>query len=71
MIERGCSFDDKIHQMIWSYSFLKWISFHALVFSCCDQISVLKGISDARIKVEAHTKDDARMACHGIDDDVA
>ena len=33
-------------------------------------LSVLKGISDAHIKVDAHTKDDARMAWHGIYDDV-
>ena len=33
-------------------------------------LSVLKGISDARIKVDSRTKDDARMAWHGIDDDV-
>ena len=32
--------------------------------------SVVKGLSDARIKVDARTKDDARMEWHGIDDDV-
>ena len=32
---------------------------------------VFKGISDARIKVDARTKDDAHMEWHGIDDDVA
>ena len=62
MTERGCSFDDKIHQMIWSCSLLKWLSIHALGFSYGDQISVLKGISDAHIKVDARTKDDACMA---------
>ena len=86
MLARGSSFDDKIHQMIWSYSLLKWISIHALGFSYGGQIrkistcenrrkmlicilkkkkkwlSVLKGISDARIKVDAYTKDDACMA---------
>ena len=95
MPARGCSFDDKIYQMIWSCSLLKWISSHALGFSYGDQIrkistcqnrrkmlfcilktknkwlSVLKGISDACIKVDSHTKDDARMAWNGIDDDVA
>ena len=30
-----------------------------------------KGIGDARIKVDARTKDYSRMAWHGIDDDVA
>ena len=94
MTERGCSFDDKIHEMIWSYSLLQWIYIHAIGFSYGDQIrkistcqnrrkmlfcilkkknkwlSVLKGISDARIKVDSHTKDDARMAWNGIDDDV-
>ena len=82
MTERGCYFDDKIHQMIWSCSLLKRISIHALFFSYGDQIwkistyengrkmlfcilktkkiwlSVLKGISDAR------------MAWPGIVDDV-
>ena len=33
-------------------------------------ISVLKGISDACIKFDAHTKGDLCMAWHGIDDDV-
>ena len=33
--------------------------------------SVVKGLSDACIKVDAHTKDDACMAWRGIDDDVA
>ena len=33
-------------------------------------LSVVKGLSDARIKVDSHTKDDSRMAWHGIDDDV-
>ena len=94
MTERGYSFDDKIHQMIWSCSLLKWISIHALYFSYGDHIrkistcenrkkmlfcilktkkkwpSVLKGISDACIKVDSHTKDDSHMAWHGIDDDV-
>ena len=101
MPARGCSFDDKIHQMIWSCSLFKWLSSHAFVFSYGDQIrkistfqnrrkllfcilktkkkwpSVVKGLSDARIKVDAYNKDDARnkddacMAWHGIDDDVA
>jgi hypothetical protein len=35
-------------------------------------LSVVKGLSDARIKVDARNKDiDARMALHGVDDDVA
>ena len=34
-------------------------------------LSVVKGLSDARIKVDAHTKDDASMAWNGIYDDVA
>ena len=33
--------------------------------------SVVKGLSDVRIKVDARAKDDAHMAWHGIDDDVA
>ena len=94
MTERGCYFDDKIHQMIWSCSFLKLISIHDLGFSYGGEIrkistlenrrkmlfcilktkkkwlSVLKGIGDARIKVDARTKDDAHMVWHGIDDDV-
>ena len=94
MFARGCSTDDKNHQMIWSFPLLKWISSHALGFSYGDQIrkistcknrrkmlicilktkkkwlSVLKGISDARIKVDACTKDDSCMACNSIDDDV-
>ena len=94
MIARGCSIDDKNHQMIWSCSLLKWISSHALGFSYGEQIrkisisqnrriflfcilktkkwlSVVKGLSDARIKVDSHTKDDACMAWHGIYDYVA
>ena len=34
-------------------------------------LSVVKGLSDARIKVDARTKDDAHLAWYGIDDDVA
>ena len=34
-------------------------------------LSVLKGIRDACIKVDSCTKDDAHMAWHDIDDDVA
>ena len=34
-------------------------------------LSVVKGLSDARIKVDSHTKDDTRMAWHHIDDHVA
>ena len=34
-------------------------------------LSVVKGLSDARIKVDSQTKDDACMAWHGIDDDLA
>ena len=107
MSARGCSFDDKIHQMIWSCSLLKWISSHAPGLYYGDQIrkistcqnrrktlfcilktkekwlSVVKGLSDACIKVDARTKDDScikvdartkddsRMAWHGIDDYVA
>ena len=85
----GCSFDDKIHQMIWSFSLLKWISSHAFIFACGDQIRKIstyqnrrkslfcilktkkKWLSDGRIKVDFHTKDDVDMAWHGIDDDVA
>ena len=94
MTKRGCSFDDKIHQMIWPCSLLKWISIHALGFSYGDQIrkistfqnrrkmlffilktkekwlSVVKGLSDALIKVDARTKDYVGMSWHGIDDDV-
>ena len=33
-------------------------------------LSVVNGLSDARIKFDARTKDDSRMECHGIDDDV-
>ena len=33
-------------------------------------LSVLKGINDARIKVDKHTKDDVHMAWHGINDDL-
>ena len=88
MPARGCYLDDKIHQMIWSYSLWKWLSSHALGFSYGDQIrklsacqnrrkmlfcilktkkkwlSVVKGLSDARIKVDARTKDDSRMEWH-------
>ena len=32
--------------------------------------TVVKGLSDARIKVDARTKDYSCMAWHGIDDDV-
>ena len=94
MLARGCTIDDKNHQMIWSCSLLKWISIHALGFSYGDQIRkistsqnrrkilfftlktekwliLVKGLSDARIKVDSYTKDDACMSCHGIDDDVA
>ena len=80
--------------MIWSCSFLKWISIHALGFSYGDQIrkistsqnrrkilfcilktkekwlSLVKRLSDARIKVDVRTKDDACMEWHGMDDDV-
>ena len=34
-------------------------------------LSVVKGLSEARIKVDDHTKDDVGVAWHGIDDDVA
>ena len=92
---RGCSFNDKIHQMIWSCSLFKWIFIHFLGFFNGDQIrkisilqnrrkilfcilktkgkwlSVVKGLSDSCIKVDADSKDDASMAWHGIDDDVA
>ena len=34
-------------------------------------LSVVKGLSDSRIKVDSHNKDDERMAWHGIYDDVA
>ena len=34
-------------------------------------LSVVKGLCDACIKVDSHTKDDVRMEWHGIDDDVA
>ena len=80
---KGCSFDDKIHQMIWSCSLLKWISVHALGFSYGDQIRKIsisqnrrkilfctlkteKWLSDACIKFDAYSKDDARMAWHGM-----
>ena len=33
--------------------------------------SVVNGLSDARIKVDSRTNDDAHMEWHGIDDDVA
>ena len=33
-------------------------------------LSVVKGLSDAHIKVDACTKDDSHMAWHGIDDNV-
>ena len=33
--------------------------------------SVVKGLSDARIKVDSRTKDDFGMAWNGTDDDVA
>ena len=35
---RGCSFNDKIHHMMWSCSLLKWISRHAIGFSYGDKI---------------------------------
>ena len=38
MLARGCSIDDKNHQMIWSCSLLKLISRHALGFPYGDQI---------------------------------
>ena len=34
-------------------------------------LSVVKGLSDAHIKVDSRTKDDACMEWHGIYDDVA
>ena len=34
-------------------------------------LSVITGLSDTRIKVDAQNKDDACMAWHGIDDDKA
>ena len=34
-------------------------------------LSVVEGLSDAHNKVDSHTKDDAIMEWHGIDDDVA
>ena len=34
-------------------------------------LSVVKGLSDGHIKVDSCTKDDAHMAWHDIDDDVA
>ena len=92
MPARGCSFDDKIHQMIWSCSLLKWLSSYVLCFYYVDQIrkistcqnrrkmlfsilktkekwlSVVKGISDSRIKGDSCTKDDSGITWHGIDD---
>ena len=80
---------NKINQMIWYFSLLKWISIHDLVFSYGHQIrkistcqnrrkilfsipktkkkwlSVVKGLRDARTKV------DACMAWNGIDAYVA
>ena len=34
-------------------------------------LSIVKGLSDVHIKVDARSKDDAGMACHDIYDDVA
>ena len=34
-------------------------------------LSVVKGLSDSHIKVDARTKDDACMEWHGIDQDIA
>ena len=48
MLARGCSFDDKIHQMIWSCSLLKWISSHALGFSYGDQIRKISTYKNRR-----------------------
>ena len=83
MSARGCSFNDNIHQMIWSCSFMKWISSHAFVFSYGDQIRKISTCQNRRKFFILHTKDkekmasvlkglsDACMAWHGIDDDVA
>ena len=48
MPTRWCSFDDKIHQMIWSCSFLKWIFSHAIGFSYSDQIRKISTFQNRR-----------------------
>ena len=45
---RGCSFDDTIHQMIWSCALLKWIFSHALGFSYGDQIRKISTYQNRR-----------------------
>ena len=49
MPARGCSFEDKIYQMIWSCSLLKWISSHDLGFYYGDQI---RKISTSQIRIK-------------------
>ena len=45
---QGYSFDDKIHQMIWSCSLLKWISIQALRFSYGHQIRKISTCENRR-----------------------
>ena len=78
-IERGCSFDEKIHQMIWSCSLLKRISSLALGFYYGDQIRKISTCQNRRKMLFCILKtkkkwlsvlkgiSDAKMACHGID----
>ena len=77
-----CFFNDKIHQMIWSCTFFKWLSIHALGFSYGDQIRNISTCQNRRkilfciLKTkkkglsDAHIKVDVGMAWHGTDDDV-
>ena len=44
----GWSFDDKIHQMIWSCALLKWIFSHDLGFSYGDQIRKISTFQNRR-----------------------
>ena len=64
---KGLFLDDKIHHIIWSYSYLKWISIHALGFPYGDQIRKISTCQNRRKNVILHTKDKGKMAksCKG------
>ena len=57
-IRKISTFQNRRKMLFWILKIEKWPS-------------VVKQLNDSRIKVDSHTKDDARMTWHGIDDVVA
>ena len=65
----GFSYGDQIRKISTCQNKRKFLFF--ILKTKKKWLSVVKGISDAHIKVDAHTKDDFGMTWHGIDDYVA